>query len=165
MFITWASLSVPYSGNGGPEPHRWGDLPLDFDDNESIQQPLTDLRALCTHLDDFYGIDPHELKFYLSGGKGFHCILPAHFLGAEDGDPRLPLIYKNMAARWKEALKLTSLDMSLYCMKQGRMLRLENVKRANGFFKVRLTLEEVVSGTPPELMALGKQPRKWEDVE
>ena len=32
MFFTWQSLSEPYKGNGQPEPIRYGNLPLDFDD-------------------------------------------------------------------------------------------------------------------------------------
>ena len=93
MFTTWASLSSPYEGNGHPEPRRWGDLPLDFDSKENVQQALDHLRTLClVHLPEFYGIDPYDIHFYLSGGKGFHAIIPAKLLNAEGGDPHLPMV-------------------------------------------------------------------------
>ena len=165
MFETWASLSAPYSEeNGHAEPHRWGDLPLDFDSKDNIQQALNDLRALClVHLPDFYGIDPYDIRYFLSGGKGFHSIVPAKLLNAEDGDPQLPLVFKNMVARWKESLNLTSLDMSLYSMKRGKMFRIANVRRSNGRYKVPLSLDEIIRADAADLMELGKSPRNLEN--
>jgi hypothetical protein len=160
MFFTWASLSTPYTNRGSPEPHRWGDLPLDFDNPNNIKETLTDLRTLClNHLPKFYDIDPHEIQFFLSGGKGFHAIIPARLLDAQDGDPQLPLIYKRIVSGWKDELKLKSLDMCLYCMKKGRMFRIPNIKRSNGNYKVPLLLEEIMLADVEELMALGRQPR------
>ena len=166
MFFTWASLSAPYSeGNGHPEPHRWGDLPLDFDseDKDNIQQALDDLRALCfVHLPEFYGIDPYDIKYFLSGNKGFHAIIPAKLLNAQEGDPHLPLIFKDIVGRWKEALHLNTLDMSLYCMKKGKMLRIPNVKRSNGKYKVAISLDEIIRAEAEDLIEFGNAPRNLE---
>ena len=165
MFFTWTSFSTPYEGNGHPEPHRWGDLPLDFDseDKKNIQQALSDLRTLCfVHLPEFYAIDPYDIKYFLSGEKGFHAIIPARLLNAEEGDPRLPLIYKDIASRWKEALNLTTLDMSLYNMRQGKMFRIPNVKRSNGRYKVPISVNEIMRMEFQDLIELGNAPRKLE---
>ena len=163
MFFTWTSISERYNGNGGPEPHRWGDLPLDFDSPHDIKTALTDLKTLClNYLPEFYDIDPHEINFFLSGGKGFHAVIPARLLGAESGDPRLPQIYKRIVLKWKEALNLTSLDMCLYCMKRGRMFRIPNVRRSNGKHKVPLALDEIMQGDAEGLMELGSHPRNVE---
>lgn len=163
MFMTWASLSSPYEGNGHPEPHRWGNLPLDFDNKENVQQALNDLRTLCfVHLPEFYGIDPYDIRYFLSGGKGFHAIIPAKLLSAEDGDPRLPLIYKGIVSRWKEALNLTSLDMSLYNMQKGKMFRIPNIRRLNAKYKVPLSLDEIIRAEAGDLVELGNAPRKLE---
>ena len=165
MFFTWASLSAAYNeGSGHPEPHRWGDLPLDFDNKENVQQALNDLRALCSvHLPDFYNIDPYEIKYFLSGGKGFHAIIPARIFNAEDGDPYLPLIYKSIVGRWKAALNLTSLDMSLYNMKRGKMFRIPNVRRKTGKYKVPISLDEIIRAEAQDLIELGNTPRNSEN--
>jgi putative DNA primase/helicase len=160
MFFTMMSLSAAYHNNGSPEPHRWGDFCLDFDYPNDIRIALTDLRTLClSHLPQIYDIDPHEINFFLSGGKGFHATIPARLMRTEAGDPQLPLIYKKIAVKWKEGLQLKSLDLCLYCMKKGRMWRIPNIKRSNGNYKVPLLLEEVMMADPEELMKLGTRPR------
>jgi hypothetical protein len=144
MFFTWAKLSELISANGQPEPHRWGDFPLDFDCKDDPATALREIKELClVHLPQIYGLEPHGLRFYASGGKGFHVEIPAKFLDAEDGDPYLPLIYRRLAASWKERFSLTTLDLSIYSMGKGRMWRLPNIKRENGRHKIPLTLEEL----------------------
>lgn len=148
MFITLMSLSEPYKGNGHPEPHRWGDFPLDFDCKEDPGKALREVRELClTHLPELYGVDVHALRFFASGSKGFHVELPAKLFDAEDGDPYLPLIYKRIAALWKEKFNLETLDLSIYSMGKGRMWRLPNVRRDNGKHKIPLTLDELAGWT------------------
>jgi putative DNA primase/helicase len=144
MFFTWATLSEQFKGNGQPEPCRWGDFPLDFDCKEDPKKALRELRELClVHLPDLYGVDPRSLRYYASGGKGFHVEIPAKLLDAEEGDPQLPLIYKRIASLWKEQFKLETLDLAIYSMGHGRMWRAPNVRRANGKHKVLLSFEEI----------------------
>jgi putative DNA primase/helicase len=170
MFRTWMSFSKPYTNSGSPEPIRYGDLPLDFDDAENPQNALQDMRDLClVHLPEFYGIDPYEIEFFLSGGKGFHAVIPQQCLGAGDGDTHLPLIYKRMVSQWIAAYELKALDPKIYDMKRGHMFRIANVKRDNGKHKVPLTLEEVQDFPYSDLIKLGDEPRmvdapveKWE---
>lgn len=164
MFFSTPALSEPFRGNGQPEPIRFGDLPLDFDSADDPGAALRDLRELCLiHLSDLYEADPYEIRFFASGSKGFHAILPARWFGAEAGDPHLPLIYKRMVSQWKEQFHLSTLDLSLYCMGKGKMFRIPNVKRSNGRFKVPLTLEEVRDGSIQELMDLTNSPRQLEE--
>ena len=143
MFFTWNSFSKPPK-DGEPEPIRFGDFPLDFDNEKDPGHALQDLKTLClVHLPEIYDVDPYAIKFYLSGGKGFHAVLPASLFGAQDGDPYLPLIYKKIATLWKSEFNLKTLDLSLYNMGKGKMFRIANVRRSNGRYKVPLTLEEV----------------------
>jgi len=144
MFRTWTA----FQNNGQPEPHRWGDFPLDFDCADNPATALKEVRELClVHLPELYGIDPHGLRYYASGGKGFHVEIPAKFFDAQDGDPLLPLIYKRIASSWKERFNLTTLDLAIYSMGKGRMWRLPNVKRDNGQHKVPLSLEDIAGWT------------------
>jgi hypothetical protein len=144
MFLTWAR----FQNNGQPEPHRWGDFPLDFDCADNPAKALKEMQQLClVHLPEIYGLDQYAIRFYASGGKGFHAEIPAKCFDAEDGDPLLPLIYKRIAESWKERFNLTTLDLSIYSMGKGRMWRLPNIKRDNGQHKIPLTLEDVAGWT------------------
>ena len=117
MFTTWMTFSRPYTNSGAPEPMRYGDLPLDFDDAKNPENALQDMRDLClVHLPEFYGIDPYEIEFFLSGGKGFHAVIPEECMGASDGDTHLPLIYKKMVAQWAASFDLKTIDHSLFCI-------------------------------------------------
>jgi hypothetical protein len=163
MFTTWAKLSEPYKGNGQPEPIRYGNMPLDFDSKTAPEKALIEMRYLClTYLPEFYDIDPNEIEFYCSGSKGFHAVIPAEMFGVQNGDPYLPLIYKRIATGWAEKFSLTTIDLSMYAMKRGKMFRLANVRRSNGRYKVPLSLEEVRDLSFEDLWKLSEAPR---DVE
>lgn len=166
MFFTWTAVSDAFKGNGQPEPHRWGDFPLDFDSKDDPEKALQDLRALClVHLPEFFGVDPYAIEYYASGSKGFHSVIPAKFFDAADGDRYLPLSYKRIAAEWKQKLELQTLDLSLYNMQRGKMFRIPNIQRSNGRYKVPLTLEEVRDLPINELTDLTKAPREIDPVE
>jgi len=149
MYFTWNVFDEPYTnGNGcssGAEPNRRGDLVLDFDDASSPENALKDMKDLCLgHLRSMCpDLDPGMIQYFASGGKGFHAIIPATLLGAQEGSPNLPFIYKRIVSEWKDRFNLPTLDLSLYCMGKGKMVRIENVKRENGHYKVPLSPFEV----------------------
>lgn len=160
MFRTWASVShIP--GPGKPEPTRRGDLPLDSDCKEDPQRALNDLRQLCCFfIPENYSIDPWDMRFYCSGSKGFHAEIPARFFGLQDGHPELPLIYKRLVQAWVDELKLTTIDLSLYCMGKGKMWRLPNVRRSNGRYKVPISRDDFGYGSIEYLWSLSDSPRR-----
>lgn len=167
MFFTNTSFSEPYAGNNGrPEPIRYGDLYLDFDDKDNPENTLADARKLALiHLPEEFGVDPHEFSFFASGGKGLHLIIPARLFDSQDGDQYLPLIYKRMVADWKSRYGLPTVDMSIYNMSRGKMFRIENIKRSNGRYKVPLTLEEFRDLPWPEIAALTESPRNIDSID
>jgi hypothetical protein len=159
MFFTWACVSHE-PGPGWPEPNRRGDLPLDSDCKNSPLHALADLRKLtCFFLPEKYGIDPWDIRFFCSGSKGFHAEVPAHFFGLQNGHPELPLIYRRLVNGWVEELGLTTIDLSMYCMKRGKMWRLPNVKRENGRYKVPLSRDDFAYGGIEYLWAMSEAPR------
>jgi hypothetical protein len=166
MFTTSTSFEYEPGDNGQPEPIRYGDLCLDFDDEENPANALQDVKTLCLiFLPEEYDLDPHAIRFYASGSKGFHAEIPAELLGAQNGDQFLPLIFKELVTKWKEILDLQSLDLSLYAMGKGKMFRLPNVRRSNGRYKVPLTLEENRDLSIDQITELTKAPREIEPVE
>jgi hypothetical protein len=160
MFITEPALSHPYEV-GEPEPTRSGSLIIDADNKQVPQIAHDEVRRLCCFfLPENYGIDPWDIRFFCSGGKGFHAEIPARFFGLEDGHPELPLIYKRLVQGWVDELGLTTLDLSVYCMGKGKMWRLPYVRRANGRMKVPLTRDDVAFCSFDELWRLTEAPRR-----
>ena len=166
MFITWNSLSKPWQHSGAPEPNRSGHFVIDTDDAADPAHALQDLKDLClVHLPELYGVDPYDIKLFLSGGKGGHGEIPAESFGAEAGDPYQPKIYKKIASEFKTSFKLETLDLSLYNMKRGKMWRLPNVKRSNGRYKVPISLEELRDLSTDELLKLTESPREIDIID
>lgn len=165
MFTTWTEFSHE-PGNGLGEPIRYGNLPLDFDCKSNPEVALNDMRALCLqHFPEQYGIDPHAIRFYISGSKGYHAIIPEWLFGHPEGHNKLPLIYKRILERITETLPLTTLDMSLFCMGKGKMFRLPNVQRSNGRFKAPISLQEVMLSDAASLEKLSMQRRRIDRVD
>jgi len=163
MFATWNAFSEPYKGNGQAEPRRFGNMPLDFDSKENPEEALREMQQLCLfHLPELYNVDPYEFEFYCSGSKGFHAVIPAELIGAQNGDPYLPLIYKKIVSDWAQGLKLKTIDLTMYAMGKGKMFRIANVRRDNGKYKVPLTLEEVRDLSIDKLWRLSEAPRNVE---
>lgn len=148
--------------------HRWGDLTLDFDHLQDPGQALADMQRLVTMLRDDHLVNDMQLRFYFSGWKGVHCDIPAVILGAEEGDPLLPMIYKELLNRLGGKSNYPTLDMSLFCMGYGRQYRLPNVRRSNGRHKIPLIEIEVNDDygiSIDEMKALAETPREEERVQ
>lgn len=158
-FFTWTSFSHP-PAPGTLEPVRFGDMPLDFDCKRAPQVAMAELRRLCcNYLPERYGVDSWDMRFFLSGGKGFHAEIPSHLFGLESGHPKLPVIYRRLVQSWADELKLTTVDLSLYCMGKGKMWRIPNIRRPDGRYKVPLSRDDVAYCSFDELWSLGDAPK------
>ena len=138
---------------------RFGHLCLDFDSKENPSKALNDLRQMVFLVLPPLGIPPEHVAIFMSGGKGFHCIVYAPSLGLEDGDRLLPRIYKKLAV--KIGAGLSTLDSSIYNLGRGRQFRLPQIKRGNGLHKIPLTLDEIrpTGLSLQEMKKLAKGPR------
>ena len=80
MFTTWNQFE--FEPGNGAEPKRFGNLVLDFDDKQNPQNALQEVRALCLqHFPEIYDLDPNCIKFFVSGSKGFHAVVPSWVFG------------------------------------------------------------------------------------
>ena len=164
-YTAFSTTSFSYEpADGRPEPIRHGPLILDIDyklDPEVAVNFTRDL-VLGTLLGT-YGVNPYSLKYWISGGKGCHVEIPAEIFGAEGGHPYLPLIYKEMVKfimrTWSERDCAKILDLQMYNMGKGRLLRCENIKRANGRYKVPVTYDELMKYDAKHLLAMADTPR------
>lgn len=159
MYVTWVSFSHE-PGEAREEPTRYGDLPLDFDHKTDPGQALEDLRRLCLfYLPEKFGIDPWGLRFYCSGGKGFHAEIPARNFGLDGGYPELPRIYRKIVQSWVDELQLHTLDLSMYAMGKGKMFRIANVRRSNGRYKVPVSRDDVAYASLEDLLLMSESPQ------
>ncbi len=81
-------------GKDGQDGHVGGPLVFLVEDHRQVECRR---RVQAVRIERL--LDPYTVKFYLSGGKGFHAIVPAKIFDAQDGDPYLPLIYKKITVQ------------------------------------------------------------------
>ena len=161
--------------NAEGQPCRYGDLYFDIDCKDNFEQAVYDTTILIDYFASC-GVSLDSLDLYASGGKGFHLRVPAIVLGAENGAIHLPEHYKKLVIKIKKEIYSTrmqyisgptlnkTIDMAMYCMGRGRLLRVENIKRENGNYKVPVSIAELQNLSPAELKKLTEQPRQrtWE---
>ena len=114
-----------------------GPFYTDFDGD--IDRVLTDMRTALRTLELNYDVPLDSLFCYFTGGRGFHALVPQRLFNTEP-DSLLPLIYKRMAYKM---FNLTTVDMSIYSGKRGRMWRIVNRRRPNGNYKIPVTITEI----------------------
>jgi hypothetical protein len=100
-----------------------------------------------------------NFRYFLSGSKGCHVLIPSWMYGGENGSPYLPLVHENMAKNLDLILNLPYMDRQLYKMKKGHLIRIENILRSNGKYKVPLTFEEFMGLKEHDMEPLVSAPR------
>ncbi len=159
-----SALNRPDTYTGEDLPDRpvepfTGPFYADFDGKEGrLETVIKDVQCFGHKLERI-GLDPDQVRWYVSGGKGFHaevsplCIVESGRVGS----PLLPLIYREMAL----GLVVDTLDMAVYSKSKGRMWRTPNVKRENGNYKIPVTWTEILTMTSVEYGHLCSGPRPY----
>ena len=147
-----------------PEPLRKGNLFLDFDCKGNIGRAIEASKLFVRNLATRFQIHPSCLNYWMSGGKGCHIEIPNVLYSGQDGDQYLPLIHRAMMFLLSNAfLKNTNmidvLDMSMYDMGKGRLLRIENTPRESRHFKVPVTAEELLTSSNESLIKMTETTR------
>jgi len=106
-------------------------LPIDID-SDDLQQAQMMLQRLIYNL-EAYDIDLNTCRFYFSGSKGFHVMIPSQYFGAEPSKD----IHKRFRKVAIELAKGIDIDTAIY--DKTRILRLPNTKHGkSGLHKVEL---------------------------
>jgi hypothetical protein len=155
-YRTILGLSEPFEEGKAAE--YAGPFYLDLDCDMERGGITVAIRNANTTLDGLaaWGVDLGAVRLFLTGGRGFHIEVPAAIFGG-NAAPILPAIYRSMA----KALATESTDFRVYSARKGRMWRVPNVRRANGAYKVPVTVEQVRSLTPDGYALLTSQPRPF----
>lgn len=130
-----------------------GPFYLDIDSDDETKS-LTDCRRALLSLYKDYGVSLKDCIIHVSGSKGFHILVPAKVFSNGKSQPFLAYTYKKMALEFN----LECLDYGIYSCGKGRMWRVENVKRSNDRYKVRLSAAQVFALTWDEIEALSYVP-------
>jgi hypothetical protein len=132
--------------------------PLNFDfDGKDIETVITKCNILLGKLEAL-SLNLASVRLYATGGKGFHIEVPAKCFMEKipkHGTMNLPTIYREIALE----LFVDTLDLRVYSQRSGRMWRVPGNKRANGLYKVPVTLDEIYSMTPEDYKRLCGAPR------
>lgn len=143
---------------------KYGDLYLDFDypleTDDDFGKIKADIHSTLRYLKVILSIDSDQVRFYFSGSKGIHAMVPAETLCL---DPHYSLneIYKEIAKDIEKYLLFKTLDTGIYDDK--RMFRMPNSFNLKGErFKVPITLKELNTLSLEEIRELAKQPRELE---
>ncbi|WP_279202489.1 DUF927 domain-containing protein [Bilophila wadsworthia] len=162
--FTTMSFSFPPE-EGKPEPTRFGDLILDFDSKNDPKAAIMGLIYFIEWLINEYDANPYFLQYWISGGKGCHLLIPARMFGGEEGDPLLPCIHEKMVHEINEGGHMPlsrCIDMSMYPMGKGKLLRIENIRRRNGRYKIPVLWDELTKMPMDDLLALTAHSRQVE---
>ena len=139
------------------EAELYGNLYLDFDDPDNLNNAREDALHTLSFFKIVYQIPSDQIKIYFSGHKGFHLIIPGQILGIEP-HRNLNGIFKTIAEQVKTFSVHKTVDLKIYDNK--RLFRIPNsVNGKTGLYKILLTSEELYSLTEEEIKDLAKMPR------
>src|SRR6266576_1475437 len=129
-------------------------LPFDFDDRHDPAHALEWVRQFFDRL-RLQEVPLDALRVYFSGAKGFHVEIPHTLFGGFEPSAQLH-VYERAAAI--DLMRGIPFDTAVY--DKLRLWRLPNTLNAKGQrFKVQLTLDEVLSLSMVEILALADHPR------
>lgn len=167
MFVTILAVSTPVGDEMTKEElaevKYKGPFYVDFDAAESPESTAKHVQTFLKSL-ELLGVFSDQLEIYISGGKGFHVIIPEEIFmtkPAKQGMTLLAQTYKEMAFE----LAVPTLDLRVYTARRGRMFRQANVKRPNGLYKVRISASELEDMTADLYQELASEPRRELDID
>ena len=113
-------------------------LPIDID-SEDLEEAQIYLQKLIYNLED-YKIDINTCRFYFSGAKGFHVMIPSQYFKAKPSED----IHKRFRKIAIELAKGINIDTAIY--DKTRIFRLPNtINEKTGLHKVELYPFEATS--------------------
>ena len=135
-------------------------LPFDIDvEGGNLKQAVDIARKLMGSLVVDWGINEKWMRYYFSGKKGFHIIIPASVFHPEPSED-LPSITKLMANEIANKAKV-EIDPRIYDI--VRLFRIPNTQhKGTNLYKIPLSFDEFRRGDVNQILELAKKPRPME---
>lgn len=119
------------------------DLDMELNNNEEYLKLVEELKRIVTYLNLQYNIPSNYIKFYFTGKKGFHLIIPAKVFNIEPNN-KLNLYYKEIARELDKITILPVIDLKIYDKK--RLFRLPNsINGKTGLYKVPISYGNIIN--------------------
>jgi len=137
-------------------------LPFDIDaeagDLEAtLSQALNQARRLAEALATEFSLDKAGLRYYFSGKKGFHVLVPSDCFGCEPLNG-ISIVFKKLAHMVSEMAEVP-LDERIYDL--VRLFRIKNTRhKETDLYKIPLSSAEFDSLKAKEILSLAKFPRE-----
>jgi len=137
----------------------WSDwLPVDVD-SDNLEESHYYVKAIINKLSEA-GINTKTCRYYFSGSKGFHVMIPTAYFTKEPDEN----IHKRMKKVIKHVVGDLKLDTAIY--DKTRLFRLPNTKNTkSGLLKVELSLFEIENLSIREIQSLALVPREKQKIE
>ena len=132
-----------------------GPLYFDIDYKEDLNEAIRGAKDLVNTLMNRYEVPKDVIWVYASGSKGMHIVIPATVFSSGRAMKGLPRVYMEMAA----VMGVPGMDFQVYCGGKGNCFRIQNVQRADGNFRVPLTVDELLILDREKYLELVKAPR------
>lgn len=147
-----------YSDQQVDKSELYGDLYLDFDDNDNFENVRKDALTALSYLKIVYHIEESQVRIYFSGNKGVHIIVPAEIFGIEPM-PLLNGVFKTIAMSIRSFTPNKTVDVKIYDNK--RMFRIPNtIHEKSNLYKIPLTPQELRAASHKDIQEMAKQPRE-----
>lgn len=130
----------------------WSDwLPIDIDSSD-LEEAQNLLTTLCSNLED-YDIDLNTCRFYFSGAKGFHVMIPSEYFQPKPCND----IHKRFRKIALTLAKGINIDTAIY--DKTRLFRLPNtINSKTGLYKIELYPFDCQSLSIEEIKARATEP-------
>src|SRR5699024_2220240 len=133
-------------------------LPIDID-SDDLQQAQYYLQHLVQNMDD-EGIDISCCRFYFSGSKGFHVMIPSGFFEAEPSEDILKR-FRKVAVKLADGINI---DTAIY--DKTRLFLLANtINNKSGLYKIELYPFEAMSLDIEEIKNKAKRPSERLEID
>lgn len=136
----------------GYQGKAWSDwLPIDID-SEDLEEAQLFLQYLVARMHRF-GIDANTCRFYFSGSKGFHVMIPTTYFQAEPSED-INKRFRKIALKIADSI---SIDSAIY--DKTRIFRMPNtINQKSGLHKIELYPFEAMSLTIEDIQIRAREP-------
>lgn len=126
------------SGYAGPAFADY--LPIDIDRENDLDAARRAALKVAVTIHEMFGVREDQVRYYFSGAKGYHLLIPTVLMGDVKPSEHLPAAFRTMALGIAEMAEET-IDSAIYDV--NRLFRLPDTQHPkSGLFKVELTWEE-----------------------
>lgn len=133
-------------------------LPIDIDEENDVAAAFERARRIAGLLRVEFELRSDQMRYFFSGAKGFHILVPTVLLGDVEASEGLPATFKRMAVEMAQMCG-EKIDAKIYDV--NRLFRLPNSRHKSGLWKVELSPEEFASATIEQVRALAASPREY----